>query len=92
MRINSLIKEIGLDDLHHKAVIDISEEGKADKMPMKRKYDVWIPEIDTWNTVENDTFGVDGGIAFHCDRPFVYAIYNRNIGEILFAGIFRGPK
>lgn len=29
---------------------------------------------------------------FHCNRPFMFIIYDEKFKEILFAGIYRGPK
>lgn len=29
---------------------------------------------------------------FNCDHPFVFVIHDERFDEILFAGIYRGPK
>lgn len=31
-------------------------------------------------------------IEFNCDHPFVFVIHDERFDEILFAGIYRGPK
>lgn len=33
-----------------------------------------------------------GGRSFDCNRPFLFVIHDRKFSEILFAGIYHGPK
>lgn len=35
---------------------------------------------------------IDLSVDFNCNHPFMFVIYDQKFNEILFAGIYRGPK
>lgn len=64
------------DDIVHKAVIEVSEEGTVAAAATAAPSIMSMPQ---------------DSINFHCDHPFVFMINDHITEEVLFTGIYRGP-
>lgn len=69
--------KLNLDDLDHYSKIGVNEWGSLDSA-VSGSYAIESPEMRA-------------GSRFVADHPFVYIIYDRSLGGVLMAGVYRGP-
>lgn len=63
--------------ISHMAKVDVDEQGTTAVATTGLFFD--------WESAERVRI-------FNCNHPFMFLIYNENIKEILFSGIFRAPN
>lgn len=69
-------KGLPFDEVIHKAIIEIDEEGtKASAATAAIERSMSSEEVPE----------------FHCDHPFIFMINDLVSQEVLFAGVYRGP-
>lgn len=69
---------IAFDEMIHKAVIEVDEEGS-------------VAAAATSTISTRNAFAQEKVSLFHCDHPFLFLINDQVSQEVLFAGVYRGP-
>lgn len=72
------VDDLKLDDAVHKAKIQIDEEGSTAAAATV------VFSFRSSRPLEPSEF--------HCNHPFMFVIHDQQSKEILFAGVYRGPK
>uniref|UniRef100_A0A6G1SKM9 Serpin B10 n=1 Tax=Aceria tosichella TaxID=561515 RepID=A0A6G1SKM9_9ACAR len=68
--------QVGLDELHHKAVLQVHEQGS-------------VAAAASATIVER--VGLFNGQYFEADHPFLLFLMDKQTGLVLFSGVFAGP-
>lgn len=73
-------RDLSLGEGVHKAKIEVTEEGVRAAA---------ATSLFTWRMMQDEK---DLPVLFTCDRPFLFALYNKRMHTILFLGIYRKPS
>lgn len=88
MGIKGLFVFNSFSNIIHKTATEVSEVGTSASTggsyvsaASNSGYEDYLDSVSSFPSIKK----------FHCNRPFVYAIFDRVSQEVLFAGVYRGP-
>lgn len=79
---------------HHANFSGVFETQQLFKSELAHMAKIEINELGTVATVGTflNVWPVSAGRSFDCNHPFLFVIHDLKFSEILFAGIYHGPK